>query len=107
MTTAEWHALQDTFYRKHRLYQMQWAGLDLSKFRIAASSFAGPIALQRDDRLLLEAGSAPMLDSSIHVYSASGQTIGTIEYEGLHMAGFSWNAREELVCVQEDGNVRV
>ncbi|KAJ2356682.1 Vacuolar protein [Coemansia erecta] len=105
--TAEWHALQDTFYRKHRLYQMQWAGLDLSKFRIAASSFGGPIALQRDDRQLLEAGSAPMLDSAIHVYSACGQTIGTIEYEGLHMAGFSWNAREELVCVQEDGNVRV
>ncbi|KAJ2449915.1 Vacuolar protein [Coemansia sp. RSA 2336] len=108
MATAEWHALQDTFYRKHRLYQMQWAGLDLSKFRIAASSFGGPIALQRDDRQLLEAGSAPLLDSSIYVYSASGHSIGTIEYEaGLHMAGFSWNSREELICVQEDGNVRV
>ncbi|KAJ1830800.1 Vacuolar protein [Coemansia sp. RSA 2711] len=107
MSTAEWHALQDTFYRKHRLYQMQWAGLDLSKFRIAASSFGGPIALQRDDRQLLEAGAAPLLDSAIHVYAASGQTIGKIEYDGPRLAGLSWNAREELVCVQEDGNVRV
>ncbi|KAJ2716548.1 Vacuolar protein sorting-associated protein 16 [Coemansia spiralis] len=105
--TGEWHALQDTFYRKHRLYQMQWAELDLSKFRIAAASFGGPIALLRDARQLVEAGAAPVLDSAIRVYSASGQSIGTIECEGAHIAGFSWNNREELVCVQEDGNVRV
>ncbi|KAI9501751.1 Vps16, N-terminal region-domain-containing protein [Coemansia spiralis] len=105
--TAEWHAMQDIFYRKHRIYQMQWAGLDLSKFRVAAASFGGPIALLRDDRQLLEAGSAPLLDSAIHVYAASGKSIGKIEYDGLHIAGFSWNTREELICVQEDGNVRV
>ncbi|KAJ2020549.1 Vacuolar protein [Coemansia sp. RSA 455] len=106
--TAEWHAMQDVFYRKHRIYQMQWAELDLARFRVAASSFGGPIALLRDDRLLLEAGPAPLLDSAIHVFSASGQTIGKIEYDGLqHIAGFSWNSREQLVCVQEDGTVRI
>ncbi|KAJ2840805.1 Vacuolar protein [Coemansia sp. 'formosensis'] len=106
--TAEWHAMQDVFYRKHRIYQMQWAELDLGRFRVAASSFGGPIALLRDDRLLVEAGPAPLLDSSIHVFSASGQTIGKIEYDGLqHIAGFNWNSREQLVCVQEDGTVRI
>ncbi|PIA17177.1 vacuolar sorting-associated protein, partial [Coemansia reversa NRRL 1564] len=107
--TNEWHALQDTFYRKHRLYQMQWAELDLSKFRIAASSFGGPIALVRDERQLLEAGSMPVLDTAIHVYSASGHVIGRIEYEGPHIAGLCWTSSEEeqLICVQEDGNVRV
>ncbi|KAI8320114.1 vacuolar protein sorting-associated protein [Martensiomyces pterosporus] len=105
--TTEWHAMQDIFYRKHRIYQMQWAELDLHKFRVAASSFGGPIALLRDDRQLLEAGSTPLLDSAIHVYSASGHSIGKIEHDGLHIAGFSWNNREELVCVQEDGNVRI
>ncbi|KAJ2611801.1 Vacuolar protein [Coemansia sp. RSA 1365] len=107
--TNEWHALQDTFYRKHRLYQMQWAELDLSKFRIAASSFGGPIALVRDERQLLEAGSMPILDTAIHVYSASGHVIGRIEYEGPHIAGLCWTSSEEeqLICVQEDGNVRV
>ncbi|KAJ2584845.1 Vacuolar protein [Coemansia sp. RSA 1836] len=100
--------MQDVFYRKHRIYQMQWAELDLARFRVAASSFGGPIALLRDDRLLLEAGSAPLLDSAIHVFSASGQTIGKIEYDGLHhIAGFSWNGREQLVCVQEDATVRI
>ncbi|KAJ2721037.1 Vacuolar protein [Coemansia sp. Benny D115] len=103
----EWLAMQDIFYRKHRIYQMQWAELDLSKFRVAASSFAGPIALLRDDRQLLEAGSAPLLDSAIRVFSASGSMVGKIEYEGLHIAAFSWNSREQLLCVQEDGNVRV
>ncbi|KAJ1900064.1 Vacuolar protein [Kickxella alabastrina] len=103
----EWLAMHDTFYRKHRIYQMQWAELDLSKFRVAASSFGGPIALFRDDRQLLEAGSGPLLDSAIRVYSASGNLIGKIEYDGLHIAAFSWNAREQLLCVQEDGNVRV
>ncbi|KAJ2486778.1 Vacuolar protein [Coemansia sp. RSA 2050] len=106
--TSEWHAMQDVFYRKHRVYQMQWAELDLSRFRVSSSSFGGPIALLRDDRLLLEAGPAPLLDSSIHVFSASGQTIGKIEYDGVHhIAGFAWNNREQLVCVQEDGTVRV
>ncbi|KAJ2778294.1 Vacuolar protein [Coemansia javaensis] len=104
---AEWLALQDTFYRLHRLYQMQWAELDLTKFRIAAASFGGPIALLRDERQLVEAGTAPLLDTSIHVYTASGQAVGRIECEGAHVAGFGWNSREELVCVQEDGNVRV
>ncbi|KAJ2896885.1 Vacuolar protein [Coemansia aciculifera] len=87
---------------------MQWASQDLARFRVCASSFGGPIALLRDDRLLHEAGPAPLLDSSIHVFSASGLTIGKIEYDGLHhVAGFSWNSREQLVCVQEDGTVRV
>ncbi|KAJ2401090.1 Vacuolar protein, partial [Coemansia sp. RSA 2530] len=100
--------MQDVFYRKHRVYQMQWAELDLSRFRVSSSSFGGPIALLRDDRLLLEAGPAPTLDSSIHVFSASGQTIGKIEYDGVHhIAGFAWNNREQLVCVQEDGTVRI
>ncbi|KAJ2008102.1 Vacuolar protein [Coemansia thaxteri] len=107
--SSEWHAVQNVFYRKHRIYQMQWAELDLSRFRVAASSFGGPIALLRDDRQLMEAGSAPTLDSAIHVYSASGRTIGKIECDALeqHIAGFSWNSREQLVCVQEDGIVRV
>ncbi|KAJ2803700.1 Vacuolar protein sorting-associated protein 16 [Coemansia guatemalensis] len=107
--TNEWHALQDTFYRKHRLYQMQWSELDLSKFRIAASSFGGPIALVRDERQLLEAGAMPVLDTAIHVYSASGHVIGRIEYEGPHIAGLCWTSSEDeqLLCVQEDGNVRV
>ncbi|KAJ2371535.1 Vacuolar protein [Coemansia sp. RSA 2607] len=105
--SSEWHAMQDTFYRKHRIYQMQWAELDLQKFRVAASSFGGPIALLRDDRQLLEAGAGPLLDSDIRIYSSSGRLIGKVEYEGLHIAAFSWNAREQLVCVQEDGNVRV
>ncbi|KAJ2742026.1 Vacuolar protein [Coemansia sp. BCRC 34301] len=107
--TAEWHELHNVFYRKHRIYQMQWAELDLSRFRVSASSFGGPIALLRDDRLLAEAGSSTLLDTSIHVFSASGQAIGKIECDdGVHrMAGFSWNNREQLVCVQEDGTVRV
>ncbi|KAJ1822326.1 Vacuolar protein [Coemansia sp. RSA 2599] len=105
--SAEWHALQDTFYRKHRIYQMQWSELDLSKYRVASSSFGGPIALLRDDRQLLEAGPGPLLDSAIRVYSASGKLLGKIEYEGLRISAFSWNSREQLICVQEDGNVRV
>ncbi|KAJ1801027.1 Vacuolar protein [Coemansia sp. RSA 2399] len=105
---SQWHPIHDTFYRLHRIYQMQWAGLDLSRFRVAAAPFGGPIALVRDDRQLLEAGAAPMLDSSISVFAASGASIGRIEYDGLvRIAAFSWNSREELVCVQEDGNVRV
>ncbi|KAJ2849348.1 Vacuolar protein, partial [Coemansia erecta] len=105
---SQWHPIHDTFYRLHRIYQMQWAGLDLSRFRVAAAPFGGPIALVRDDRQLLEAGAAPMLDASISVFAASGASIGRIEYDGLvRIAAFSWNSREELVCVQEDGNVRV
>ncbi|KAJ2550540.1 Vacuolar protein [Coemansia sp. RSA 1933] len=105
---SQWHPLHDTFYRVHRIYQMQWAGLDLSRFRVAAAPFGGPIALVRDDQQLLEAGAAPMLDPAISVFAASGESIGRIEYDGLvRIAGFSWNSREELVCVQEDGNVRV
>ncbi|KAJ2654725.1 Vacuolar protein [Coemansia sp. RSA 1200] len=111
---SDWHPIHDTFYRLHRIYQMQWAGLDLSRYRVAAAPFGGPIALVRDDRQLLEAGAAPVLDSAISVFAASGAAIGRIEYDddngGLllaRIAGFSWNSREELVCVQEDGNVRV
>ncbi|KAJ1665310.1 Vacuolar protein [Coemansia sp. RSA 1813] len=105
---SQWHPIHDTFYRLHRIYQMQWAGLDLTRFRVAAAPFGGPIALVRDDRQLLEAGAAPMLDPAISVFAASGATIGRIEYDGLvRVAAFSWNSREELVCVQEDGNVRV
>ncbi|KAJ2692778.1 Vacuolar protein [Coemansia sp. RSA 1285] len=127
---SDWHPIHDTFYRLHRIYQMQWAGLDLSRYRVAAAPFGGPIALVRDDRQLLEAGAAPVLDSAISVFAASGAAIGRIEYDDennnnnnnhhtggggggggpmllARIAGFSWNSREELVCVQEDGNVRV
>ncbi|KAJ2160625.1 Vacuolar protein [Coemansia sp. RSA 552] len=107
--TAEWHALEDVFYRRHTVYRMQWGTLALGQFRVAVAPFGGPIALARDERQLLEAHSAHTLDTAVHVCSGSGQALRRIEAgdTGARLAGFSWNAREQLVAVQTDGTVRV
>ncbi|KAJ1679542.1 Vacuolar protein, partial [Spiromyces aspiralis] len=76
-------------------------------FRIAAAPYGGPIALLRDNQQLLEADPDQNIDSSVHIYSANGSEIGKIECDGINIVGMYWTNKEELVCIQEDGQVRI
>ncbi|XP_064470643.1 vacuolar protein sorting-associated protein 16 homolog [Ornithodoros turicata] len=102
--TADWNPLgKDVYYRKFELYAMGWQeqNLCISDFTIAAAPFGGPIAIIRDERkaLKVKLGSTRL----IHLFSASGHTLGNIRHEGNSIVSMGWSHTESLVCVQSDG----
>ncbi|KAF9940768.1 Vacuolar protein sorting-associated protein 16 [Modicella reniformis] len=77
--TADWFELQDRFYRKQEIYVMLWEQVDLSKYMAAAAPCGGPIALVRDDR----------------------------KWDKGRIVGMGWTETEQLLCVFEEGLVRM
>ncbi|XP_077525219.1 vacuolar protein sorting-associated protein 16 homolog [Amblyomma americanum] len=104
--TADWSPLgKDVYYRKFELYSMDWQAqnLELSDFIVAAAPFGGPIALIRDDckaaRIKLGSGCL------IHLFSASGKTLGNIKHDTGAIVAMGWSNVESLVVVQRDGAI--
>ncbi|KAF9114225.1 hypothetical protein BGX27_011427 [Mortierella sp. AM989] len=105
--TADWIQLQNRFYRKQEIYTMLWEQVDLSKFMIAAAPFGGPLALVRDDRKVLLLQKQQPVKPSINLYTSSGDTMGTIQWDKGRIVGMGWTETEQLLCVLEDGTVRM
>jgi len=104
--TAEWNQLQDKYYRKQEVYTMLWKNMDLSKYKIAAAPFGGPIAMIRDENKILmvqKQSTKPM----ITIYTAAGRQMSTIQWDKGRIVGMGWTDTEQLVCVMDDGTVRI
>lgn len=104
--TADWSPLgKEVYYRKFELYSMDWQSqnVELSDFIVAAAPFGGPIALIRDDRKAgrIKLGSVRL----IHLFSASGKTLGNIKHDAGSIVAMGWSNVESLVVVQKDGAV--
>ncbi|XP_070536133.1 vacuolar protein sorting-associated protein 16 homolog [Ptychodera flava] len=102
--TADWNPLGEVFYRKIELYSMGWKDVDLSKYKVAAAPYGGPIALIRDDSKLVKTTSAKPI---IYIFSASGHEISIIKWNSGHIIHIGWSCTDDLLCVQEDGSVLV
>lgn len=91
------------------MYEMQWSNrpeLDLSRYIVAAAPFGGPIALFRDDRVLLELHAAESTKALIEIFSSSGQCICSFDQGRKNrVIGMGWTGKEELIVSMEDGNV--
>uniref|UniRef100_A0A131XNR4 Vacuolar protein sorting-associated protein 16 homolog n=1 Tax=Hyalomma excavatum TaxID=257692 RepID=A0A131XNR4_9ACAR len=104
--TADWSPLgKDVYYRKFELYSMDWQAqnLELSDFIVASAPYGGPIALIRDDRKAarIKIGSGCL----IHLFSASGKTLGNIKHDAGAIVAMGWSNVESLVVIQRDGTI--
>ncbi|KAF9172947.1 hypothetical protein BGX21_004216 [Mortierella sp. AD011] len=105
--TADWIQLHDRFYRKQEIYSMLWNQVDLSRYMIAAAPFGGPLALVRDDRKVLLLQKQQPVKPSIYLYTSSGKLMEPIQWDKGRIIGMGWTETEQLLCVLEDGTVRM
>eukprot|EP00118_Oscarella_pearsei_P006071 m.27723 g.27723 ORF g.27723 m.27723 type:complete len:837 (+) comp30298_c0_seq2:46-2556(+) len=104
--TSEWDSLGEVFYRKRELFRMNWLSdqIDLSRFIVAGAPFGGAIAMVRDDKKILRVKSGS-LKPMVYIYSASGDRISSIKWDGGSVVQLGWSHDEELIIVVEDGSV--
>lgn len=102
--TLDWNPLGDVYYRKFEIYSMLWADfIDLANYHVAAGQFGGPIALKKET----PPGSSLNARSTVIIYSASGQEQGGFKWEGGTLITMGWSNKEELICISDDGSVRI
>ena len=95
----------------------------LYEYRTAASRFGGPVALIRDETLLLEMGSQYDASQRVSICAANGVVLGTFPWKGSVMVadgghtfgggvrskgrlvGFGWTSSLVLLCVDDNGSV--
>jgi len=104
-----WHLLFDRYYRLNPLYPLQWGhAVDFRVSKVVAAPFGGPLAVVKDRRAALEGGGGRADGSEkeiIRIYTAAGQLIAEIIWDGGFIVGLSWTGREQLVVVASDGMV--
>ncbi|KAI8601749.1 Vps16, N-terminal region-domain-containing protein [Dissophora ornata] len=105
--TADWFLLHDRFYRKQEIYTMLWKQVDLSKYMIAGAPFGGPLALVRDDRKVHLLQKQQPIKPNIFLYTSSGKLMEPIQWDKGRIIGMGWTENEQLLCVLEDGIVRM
>ncbi|KAF9437396.1 hypothetical protein BGZ76_000869 [Entomortierella beljakovae] len=81
--------------------------MDLSKYMVAAAPFGGPLALVRDDRKVQLLQKQQPTKPSINLYTSSGKAMETIQWDKGRIVGMGWTETEHLLCVLEDGTVRM
>uniref|UniRef100_A0A165YW57 Protein VACUOLELESS1 n=1 Tax=Daucus carota subsp. sativus TaxID=79200 RepID=A0A165YW57_DAUCS len=103
---AEWQILHDRFYRKPELYQMQWKHVDLSRNKVAAAPFGGPIAVIRDDSKIVQLYAESAL-RKLRVFNSAGLQLSELIWRnpGGRLIGMSWTDEQTLVCITQDGSV--
>lgn len=105
LLTADWFQL-DSYYRKFDLYSMRWSmdeGLD--NMIVSGAPYGGPIAVVRDRKQLVRVmGSAKPV---ITIYNCVGNVISKILWNSGVLLHLGWSDGEQLLCVQESGDVLV
>ncbi|XP_014676105.1 PREDICTED: vacuolar protein sorting-associated protein 16 homolog [Priapulus caudatus] len=97
---------KNVFYSKYDLYSMRWVEqVDPSKVLIVAAPYGGPIAVTRDDSKIVKVqGSTKKV---IFIYSAAGQKLSEFVWNSGRIIHMGWSCSEDLLCVQDDGQVLV
>jgi len=122
MNSANWVQLHEKrkkpffYYRKIEAYkQMQWSpsvlkelgfSIDMSHLHIAIAPFGGPIAFTKDvSKNLLEKATLQV----VRVFTSSGKHISSLQWtkEEKPIIGLGWTKGLELMCLTEDGSVRI
>ncbi|XP_046392085.1 vacuolar protein sorting-associated protein 16 homolog [Ischnura elegans] len=107
MLTADWCCGgKDVYFRKFEIYNMGWlADASLDGRMVAAAPFGGPIALTRDRRQIVKVHGVGK--PKVAIYSASGVLLGGFVWSGGQLLQMGWTTEEELLCVQDDGQVLI
>merc|ERR1712137_1152682 len=100
-TSAEWAPIDNLFYRKFRVYSMQW-DVELFKYDLIGAPYGGPVALTRslDSHI-------PDTMPTIEIFSSSGVKISSFLWDKGRIVKMGWSMKEELVIVMEDGTVMI
>ncbi|XP_048477907.1 vacuolar protein sorting-associated protein 16 homolog [Plutella xylostella] len=105
LLTADWFQL-DSYYRKFDQYTMNWAmdeGLD--NMIVTGAPYGGPIAVIRDRKQFVRVvtQSKPV----ITIYNCVGNIISKILWNSGVLVQLGWSDSEQLLCVQESGDVLI
>eukprot|EP00041_Stephanoeca_diplocostata_P031359 m.975716 g.975716 ORF g.975716 m.975716 type:complete len:861 (+) comp23942_c1_seq8:368-2950(+) len=109
---ASWEQLDNRFYRKVEVYEMDWIhkdggeGIGLEQYNIAVGHMGGSIALARDPKVAFKARAGPSRPC-IDIYSASGFKKTTIKWDKARIIALGWTDEEGLAVVTEDANVHI
>ncbi|XP_053605989.1 vacuolar protein sorting-associated protein 16 homolog [Plodia interpunctella] len=105
LVTADWFQL-DSYYRKFDLYDMVWA-LDegLENMVVSGAPFGGPIAMVRDRKQFVRI--VTTAKPVITIYNCVGTVISKILWNSGNLVHMGWSDSEQLLCVQESGDVLI
>jgi WD40 repeat protein len=105
--TANWEKVGDKFYRKTQLYTALFdQDLELENYIVAGCSYAGAIAIYRDETKLHSFRGSQASKLSIDLYNCAGKLIRRINWDKGAIRGLGWSEDEQLVVVTADGTVR-
>ncbi|XP_059053540.1 vacuolar protein sorting-associated protein 16 homolog [Achroia grisella] len=105
LVTADWFQL-DSYYRKFDLYNMVWAMDEgLENMLVCGAPYGGPIAMVRDRKQFVRivTTSKPV----ITIYNCVGNIISKILWNSGVLVHMGWSDSEQLLCVQESGDVLI
>eukprot|EP00795_Rhopilema_esculentum_P014842 gene14842-5965_t len=98
--TTNWNPLGEVYYRTVEVYDMLWQDkINLSRYKVAAGTFGGPIAITKDD---VSAGS-----QTVYIFSASGKQMATFNADGGRLVKIGFAVNEDLICVSENGHAYI
>lgn len=103
--TLDWNPLGDVTYRKTVVYPSMLWNIDLSEKLVSVSPNGGLIAVIKDETISGQGTGAnrPILA----VYNAAGGGIANFRWNSGLVIGLAWSDTEDLVCVQDDGQVLI
>ncbi|XP_046967417.1 vacuolar protein sorting-associated protein 16 homolog [Vanessa cardui] len=105
LLTADWFQL-DSYYRKFDLYNMVWSMDEgLGNMIVSGAPYGGPIAVVRDRKQFVRimTTSKPV----ITIYNGVGNIISKILWNNGVLVHMGWSDGEQLLCVQESGDVLI
>ncbi|KAI3847985.1 hypothetical protein MKX03_001097 [Papaver bracteatum] len=102
---AEWQLQHESYYRKLKIYSMQWK-VDFPRSKIVCAPFGGPIAVIRDDAKIVQLLAESAL-RKLNIYNSAGILLSSTRWDrpGGRLIGMSWTDDQTLVCVVQDGTV--
>lgn len=109
---GSWQQLDNRFYRKVELYEMDWLhkdggqGIGLGQYVVSVAPYGGSIALARDPKVAFKAR-AGQTRPTIDIYTAAGFYVNSIKWDKGRIVALGWTDEEMLVVVSEDANVNI
>ncbi|ODM96537.1 Vacuolar protein sorting-associated protein 16 [Orchesella cincta] len=111
--TTDWISIGEgdetsEFYRKIELYDMEWTSqVDIENYAVVGASYGGPVAIIKDDKKFLRVTAQIPVKPIISIFTAAGRLISSLKWDSGILVRMGWSSSEDLLCVQEDGNILV
>lgn len=85
---------------------MQWENIHIEDYIVVSAPYGGAIAITRDDTKLREYKGLDFRQTSIKIYSGSGNLLRKIPWDNGRIRGLGWSQLEQLIVVSENGSAR-